>query len=285
MAGPPPYRRIVIGWEDDERGEDAAALGEMLARTAGDELRRVHIDKGPPGRALRELAERGEADLIVLGSTHRASLGSVAPGSVAEQLLSGSPCRIAIAPRGYARAEAMLRAEQAGEEAADVPADFPLPLVRAEPRVVAVGFNDTPESRAALDEAVTLARAAPAAMWLIGVTEPIPQVPTGTAAPSAGPPQAASAGLAPTRTLEERLMAVAAELPPELRALPVHERGDPVERLVDRAGEGVDLLVLGSRGFGPVMRVLLGSVSARVIRRAPCPVMIVPRPEYERLHD
>jgi nucleotide-binding universal stress UspA family protein len=41
---------------------------------------------------------------------------------------------------------------------------------------------------------------------------------------------------------------------------------------------GVDLLVLGSRGFGPVMRLLIGSVSSRVIREAPCPVLVVPRP-------
>jgi nucleotide-binding universal stress UspA family protein len=36
--------------------------------------------------------------------------------------------------------------------------------------------------------------------------------------------------------------------------------------------------VLGSRGFGPVMRLLIGSVSSRVIRKASCPVMVVPRP-------
>ena len=52
-------------------------------------------------------------------------------------------------------------------------------------------------------------------------------------------------------------------------------KGDPVRKLLDDAEMGVDLLVLGSRGFGPVMRLLLGSISARVIREAPCPVMIV----------
>jgi nucleotide-binding universal stress UspA family protein len=69
-----------------------------------------------------------------------------------------------------------------------------------------------------------------------------------------------------------------AALEPELRALPVIERGDPVEKLLEDAEMGVDLLVLGSRGFGPVMRLLIGSVSSRVIRRAPCPVLVVPRP-------
>jgi nucleotide-binding universal stress UspA family protein len=58
----------------------------------------------------------------------------------------------------------------------------------------------------------------------------------------------------------------------------VFERGDPVAKLLADAEIGVDLLVLGSRGFGPVMRLLIGSVSSRVIREAPCPVLVVPRP-------
>jgi len=43
---------------------------------------------------------------------------------------------------------------------------------------------------------------------------------------------------------------------------------------------GEDARVLGSRGFGPVMRLLVGSVSSRVIRQAPLPVLVVPRPTY-----
>jgi nucleotide-binding universal stress UspA family protein len=69
-----------------------------------------------------------------------------------------------------------------------------------------------------------------------------------------------------------------AALPPEVRALPVLEKGNPVDKLLEFSEVGIDLLVLGSRGFGPVMRLLIGSVSSRVIRGAPCPVMVVPRP-------
>jgi nucleotide-binding universal stress UspA family protein len=53
--------------------------------------------------------------------------------------------------------------------------------------------------------------------------------------------------------------------------------GDPVAVLSDQA-RVLDLLVLGSRGYGPVRRVLLGSVSAPLLDRAPCPVLVVPRP-------
>lgn len=276
MQRPPLYPQVVVGFEPNQRGEDARALGELIARTAGGSVRQVHIEDGPAGRGLQELAERGRADLIVLGSTHRAAIGSIAPGSVAEHLLGGAPCRIAIAPRGYARARAVLAVEQAGATADDVPAGEPLPLVRDELRVVAVGYNGTPESRAALEESVLLAGRGPAAIRLIGITEVLPRLPD--RARSAAPPPGSVPGRDGTADLETALSAAAAELPSELRALSVHERGDPVERLLEQAAQGVDLLVLGSRGFGPVMRVLVGSVSAKVVRRASCPVLIVPRP-------
>jgi nucleotide-binding universal stress UspA family protein len=53
-------------------------------------------------------------------------------------------------------------------------------------------------------------------------------------------------------------------------------RGDPASILVDRSKE-LDLLVLGSRAYGPLRHVLLGSVSARAMREAKCPVLVVPR--------
>jgi len=37
-----------------------------------------------------------------------------------------------------------------------------------------------------------------------------------------------------------------------------------------------DLLVVGSHGKGPMKRLFLGSVSEGVLRRAPCPVLVVP---------
>jgi nucleotide-binding universal stress UspA family protein len=55
--------------------------------------------------------------------------------------------------------------------------------------------------------------------------------------------------------------------------------GDPDVELTERASEGLDLLVLGSRQRGPVRRAILGSVSAEVIRESPCPVLVVPRPD------
>ena len=52
--------------------------------------------------------------------------------------------------------------------------------------------------------------------------------------------------------------------------------GDPADVLVAECAD-VDLLVVGSRGYGPLRRTLLGGVSAKLMRSAPCPVMLTPR--------
>jgi nucleotide-binding universal stress UspA family protein len=50
--------------------------------------------------------------------------------------------------------------------------------------------------------------------------------------------------------------------------------GDPAQHLVERV-PAPDLLVVGSRGLGAVRRLLLGTVSEKVLQHAPCPVVIV----------
>ncbi len=53
--------------------------------------------------------------------------------------------------------------------------------------------------------------------------------------------------------------------------------GDVVGELAALDERDVDLLVCGSRGYGPARRVLLGGVSTALVRRAAAPVMVVPR--------
>ena len=247
MDANPVYRKVVVGYEETDRGEDARVLAELVAVGDGGELKVINVEKGSPADALQALAERGEADLIVLGSTHHAAFGSVAPGSVAEHLLHGARCRLMIAPKGYAD-------EDHSQDRL---------------RVLAVGYDGMAESHAALDEGAKLAAKFHASMKVVGVATPVPAM---------GVVAAAQTGAEAGPDFQSRLHDAVGELPPELRALPVLERGDPVEKLLEACESGVDLLVLGSRGFGPVMRLLIGSVSSRVIRAASCPVMVVPRP-------
>lgn len=55
--------------------------------------------------------------------------------------------------------------------------------------------------------------------------------------------------------------------------------GNPARELARHAAHGMDLLVVGTRGPTGLGRLLLGSVAERVVRDAPCPVMVV------HLHD
>jgi nucleotide-binding universal stress UspA family protein len=57
-------------------------------------------------------------------------------------------------------------------------------------------------------------------------------------------------------------------------------REDPtVDEVLDLAEEiGADLIVVGSRGLGPIKRLRLGSVSTKVIRATPGPVLVYPHP-------
>jgi nucleotide-binding universal stress UspA family protein len=52
--------------------------------------------------------------------------------------------------------------------------------------------------------------------------------------------------------------------------------GHPGEQIIHRAElEGIDLIILGRRGRSMISRMMLGSVSERVLRYAHCPVMVV----------
>ena len=58
------------------------------------------------------------------------------------------------------------------------------------------------------------------------------------------------------------------------------EVGPPADGVVRYAGDHrVDLIVMGTRGRGSVEQLLLGSVAAEVVRRAPCPVLTVRDPD------
>jgi nucleotide-binding universal stress UspA family protein len=52
--------------------------------------------------------------------------------------------------------------------------------------------------------------------------------------------------------------------------------GHPGEQIIHRAEkDGIDLIILGRRGRSMIARMMLGSVSERVLRYAHCPVMVV----------
>lgn len=64
-------------------------------------------------------------------------------------------------------------------------------------------------------------------------------------------------------------------VPAELRGGSITRLGQPADVLVELAEElDVDLVVIGSHGYGGIDRVL-GTTAAKVVNRAPCSVMVV----------
>jgi len=79
------------------------------------------------------------------------------------------------------------------------------------------------------------------------------------------------------RELEQRVLAARAS---GLSARGLVRTGEPGREILDvAAGEGADLVVIGTHGRGGLERALLGSVADGVIRQAPCPVLSVREPQ------
>lgn len=200
----------------------------------------------PAARGLHEVAERTGAELIVVGSTHRHGLGRVVPGSTAERLLHGSACPIAIAPAGW-RGDAI--------------------------RTIGAGFEDSPESRAALAAAETLARGSRASLRVLSVFEaPDPANPVYAVTSHGYGEITRELRAARQARLDQAVEALAPGL--EVRGQVID--GHPAEVLAAES-ERLDLLVIGSRGYGALRATLVGSVAHQLAGRARCPLLLVPR--------
>jgi nucleotide-binding universal stress UspA family protein len=283
---------VIVGVDGSERSADALALADVLGPALGrpvvmafvhpygqlssllaegeyeqlvreaaeatfDQVRE-HLPSVPERRmqlvsedsaaaGLNALAERERAALIVIGPSHRSRVGRILAGGTGERLLSGAPAPVAVAPGGYAAAGARLQA-------------------------VGCGFDGSPESRVALAWADKLARAVAAQLRVIAVHEPVAPV---SLAVGAGLPTASLNDVLRRQRREQLDQAVSA----------LHSDLDVSATLLDgaaadvlaRATRELDLLVLGSRAYGPLRAVLLGSVSSRLVRSAESPLVVVPR--------
>jgi nucleotide-binding universal stress UspA family protein len=206
--------------------------------------------------ALHTLAHDESASMIVVGSTARGHAGRVLPGSTAERLLHGSPCAVALAPRGYVR----------------TPVD-----------TVAVGFVDSPEGHAALAVAHMLAGRTDAKLRVIATLHPSSALDAPTT-DSTPPPRGSALEGRHRASVEATLRAALNALPAGVTVEPELHVDDPADVLL-RVSAHVGLLVCGSRGYGPLRSVLLGGVSRRLVDAAQCPVLVLPREAGRPLQD
>jgi nucleotide-binding universal stress UspA family protein len=249
-----PYGPLPIPYEilEGEEAEKVQPLFEEAKRQLeGLEVETRAFGGGTPAGVITDLAEREKLDTIVVGSPHRGTIGRTLIGSVADGLLHGAPCPVVVAPKGYA-------AEGHG------------PF-----RTIAVAFDETPESRAALMRAEEIALACRATIVVYTVKASPTTVPGPTGYSPAIPPDAGAIVTRAVKAVDERLAASGRVL-----------SGSPGSTIAKTCEEaGADLLVAGSRGYGPFLRVLVGSVGTQLVHREPCPVMVVPRPKGEGEHD
>jgi len=271
------FRNVVVGMDGGPGGHDALALAQRLAapdatitlahvyasgtvvpsvllwieaeRQRSAELLTAERDRASVpvetasigattvGEGLHRLTEQLDADLLVVGSTRQGVVGRVAIGDETRAALNGAPCAVAIASRDYAA--------------------NPTRFVR-----IGVGYDFSPEAEEALDVARRLAERDGSELEAVNAVHMSLTFPRAAAMWASIQPD----------VLEHSRIAMS-----ELDGVTgTSVLGDPRDELV-RLGRRVDLLVVGSRGYGPVGRMLLGSTSTYLQRHAKCPLLVMRR--------
>jgi nucleotide-binding universal stress UspA family protein len=233
-----PSRAISPALVREER-EASEKLLEQERAAAGADGELASIVAMSPGAGLHRRAEEQNADLLVVGSCSHSALGRAMLGDDTRAALNGAPCAVAIAARGYA--------------------ERPAPIAK-----VGVAYNGSQESRAALAVARKLAAQTQASLHALQVVAITSYAYTGIVAPDLG------------ETIEEMLK----EADDQLKALGDVE-GRAVYGLTGEElaafGDEVDILLVGSRSYGPLRRLVLGSTSDYLERHARCSLVVLPR--------
>jgi len=237
LIGTDPRRSVSGRFEHEQ---DVAARLQVIAREVGAEPKAL---TGPSlADGLRQLARERDAPVIVVGTSCRGQMGQILAGEPGLRLARGSPCVVAIAPRGYSD-------------------NAPGAVER-----VVVGFDGSYESGLALLSAVGVAKATGAGVELVAVA----------VAPRLYRRMGATH---PRSELVEQLQGALDEavgsISDDVSAEGTLLRGDPAHRLREAASGG-GVLMIGSRAYGRFRRVLLGSVSSRLVGSVPCPVFLHP---------
>jgi nucleotide-binding universal stress UspA family protein len=247
--GPAPIGagRVDAEWVADRRQEAERLLEQARTTSPATLVEFRAIGSGSVSHGLQDAAEELGASLIVFGSETEPRLVSTSTG---ERVIAGAPCPVAMPPRGWS--------ERPSQD-----------LGR-----ILVAFVPTPDGREALRIAAMFARRIGARLHVVTVV--------------AGPAEVMSYRIGEDvdrmyvstakETFEHSIEQAISELALDVRASgEVVVEDHPVETLASMANSSFDALFIGSRGYGPIRRVLLGGVASRLVRRLDIPAVIVPR--------
>jgi nucleotide-binding universal stress UspA family protein len=198
----------------------------------------LSVESPSPGRGLHELAESIGADLVVVGSSRRGGLGRVLIGDDTHAALNGARCAVAIAPSGYSNKLVPIRK-------------------------IGVAYNGSHESAHAVDVARVLAAEHGARL---SACEAI-----------ALPVYAFVGGPVPVNGAIDDLLIQAREQIEALGDIEPHATYGNVVDDLSAYSASVDLLIAGSRGYGPLGRLVHGSTSSRLARAVRCPLLVLTR--------
>jgi nucleotide-binding universal stress UspA family protein len=280
-------RTIVVGVEDSEHSSDAIAFAgrlaqhsagrvvvvcayashrrgrssvrrdaQQIARRMSRRLEGIDAHRVRPRAlaassfigGLRDLAQTETAAILIVGSSDVGQFGELMAHGAGARLLHHPPCAVAVVPDGY-------RARGAQ------------PIRR-----IGVAFDGTLESRAAVVAAVAAVHAFGAELEVLTVL-PARILATPT---MMGGPGYVNLETDSGRRARGQLDLLVADLVPEVVAVGTILDGPPARRLAVRS-KRLDLLVVGSRGYGMARAALAQGVSGRVLRDAHCPVIAIPR--------
>jgi len=224
--------------------EQVLARAMVRARSVAPDIQ-VTTRLLPATAAPALLGEARDARLLVLGSRGRRGLRGLLSRSVSAQVSAHARCPVVV-----------IRPSGALDAGSALPARVVVGIDAAASCTPAVGFA----FQAARQRGIPL----------IAVHAWIPDLPADVEAITALPITAEALARG---TLERALHRWQAAF----TAVPVHTalvRGDPAHALIAQS-HGAALLVVGTRGRGPVMGTVLGSVSHTVLRHAHAPLAII----------
>lgn len=241
----------VLPLRDVDTGAAEAQLALCVPPEAAPRVATRRVTRAlTPDLGLLEALRSEPADVVVVGTHGRTGLQHIRLGSVAERIVELAPVPVLVVRQAAA--------ERPGG-----------PMIKITRILCPVDFSE--HSQAALAHAAELARRYGASLQLLHVVEPI-LYPVAYGLPPVAPVDYEQVARdAAARTL--------AGYAAKLTGTEVRQRiesGTASQRICDVAKEqGVDLIVLATHGYTGLKHVLLGSTAERVVRHAPCAVLVV----------